>query len=371
MKIAFFVTGLDSGGLENYLLRFLKYKYQSFNKIVIYCKGGKTGQLEESFLAIENLIIINSKISFFNFSHYYNLYKFFKNEKFNVVCDFTGNFAGMIMLISNIANIENRIAFYRGASNHFKSSIFKIVYNNLVKSLTYRNATSILSNSYSAFKFFYPKVVLKNEKRFKVIYNGININEFEINKNENLRTELNLPENSFVVGHTGRYNYAKNHLMIIQVAEKLIHKYSDIYFILCGNGVKEYLLKEIVKKGLEKRFLLFENRNDIPLFLNTMDAYIFPSITEGQPNSLIEAMITGLPFVASNIDSIKETVGEKYYTNLCDPSDVNEFSDKIEKLYIDRKSRDFELKNWATKKFNHIDLFEKFYNVIYEKYRKR
>src|SRR5690625_5447750 len=75
--------------------------------------------------------------------------------------------------------------------------------------------------------------------------------------------------------------------------------------ILCGSGVKENLLPVIQKKNLEKKIKVFENRDDIPRFLQTLDCYFFPSITEGQPNALIEAMIIGIPYISSNILLIK------------------------------------------------------------------
>lgn len=277
-KAIFFVTGLDSGGIENYLLRFLQYKAMAFSEVYVYCKGGKGGQLEEDYLKIPNLQIIKNKISYFNPLHYIKLISFLKKEQFNVVCDFTGNFAGPILLCSRYSEINNRIAFYRGATDHFTKNFLKIKYNDFVKKLTYKNANHILSNSQTAFDYFYEKNM--KDKRFQVIYNGIDAAKFDVG-NKNLRQEFNIPDNAYVIGHTGRLNYAKNHNIIIEVAEKLIKKYPDIYFILCGNGVKKGLENKIKKLGIDVNFRLFENRKDIPIFLNTMNAYFFLLLRKG------------------------------------------------------------------------------------------
>src|SRR5690606_23127081 len=109
----------------------------------------------------------------------------------------------------------------------------------------------------------------RNNKRFKVILNGLNPNSFT-NLNEGLREQLNIPKDAYVVGHTGRFNQAKNHETIIKVAAQLIQKHPDIYFMLCGNGVKENLKALVKDKGLDERLILFENRSDIPVFLNTL-----------------------------------------------------------------------------------------------------
>lgn len=358
-KAIFFVTSLDSGGIENYLLRFLQYKASSFSEIVVYCKGGKGGQLEEEYLKIKNVSIVKNKISFLNPLHYMKLISYLKKEKTNIICDFTGNFAGLVLWCSKKAEINNRIVFYRGASDHFISNFLKNTYNNFLKKITYKNAKHILSNSQAAFDFFYPKE--HQDKRFQVIYNGIDATKFEVG-NQNLRQEFNIPNHSFVVGHTGRLNYAKNHEVIIKVAERLINKYSDIYFILCGNGVKGGLEKKVQELGIDKNIRLFDNRSDIPVFLNTMDVYFFPSTTEGQPNALIEAMIMGLPFVASNIESIKETVLDN--SKLFNPCDVDSFSIALEKLYLEKVNRNMVLKEKTIKRFNKNERFEEFYNVL-------
>src|SRR5690554_317828 len=137
-NIVFFVTRLDSGGLENYLLRFLYYKAKSFDKIIVFCKGGKTGQLEEQFLSIPNVSIHSKKISFFNLQDYRYLYAFFKKNQIKSVCDFTGNFAGLVLLSAKLAKIPKRVSFYRGSSNHFKETKFRLLYNKFVQKMTYK-----------------------------------------------------------------------------------------------------------------------------------------------------------------------------------------------------------------------------------------
>src|SRR5690606_19315167 len=155
----------------------------------------------------------------------------------NTVCDFTGNFAGLVLFTAKLANVNKRVSFYRGSTNHFKESKLRLLYNHFVKKMTFHFGTDILSNSKAAFDFFFPNH-WQNDRRFKVIYNGINPELF-LSERENLRKEFNIPENAFVVGHTGRFNNAKNHKTILKVAIELSERFSDIYFLLCGNGVKD------------------------------------------------------------------------------------------------------------------------------------
>lgn len=358
-KVVFFVTGLDSGGIENYLLRFLQYKATAFSKVVVYCKGGKGGQLEDDYLKIPNVSILKSKVSFLNPGDYLQLISYLRKERFDVMCDFTGNFAGLILLCAKKADINNRIVFYRGATDHFSKNIVKNIYNNCVKKITYKHATHILSNSQAAFDYFYNKK--QQDIRFKVIYNGVDASKIDVG-NKNLRKEFNIPDNAFVIGHTGRFNYAKNHDVIIKVAKNLMKKHSDIYFIMCGNGVKEGLDSKVKELKINKNTRLFDFRRDIPIFLNTMDVYFFPSVTEGQPNALIEAMIIGLPFVASDIPPIKETVDDDEV--LFNPFDVEGFSKALENLYFEKVKRNMTIKQKMIKKFNYKERFNEFYKKL-------
>lgn len=360
VNVTFIVIGLGSGGIENYLLRFLNEYYQNFDSIYIYCKGGKGGQLENEYLLIPNLKIIKSEIGYLDYKGLKKLKNFYYKEKINVVCDFTGNFSGLTLFTAKRVGIKKRVAFYRSSTDRFKNDVFRDIYNKSMNLLVRKFATDILSNSKTALNNYFSGV-WTSDNRFEVIYNGVNAESFTLQKDD-LRDELNIPKDAFVIGHTGRFNPAKNHLAIINVAEILTKKYNDIYFIMCGNGVKENLHNEVKNRRLLDRIFLFENRRDIPRFLNTMDCYFFPSVTEGQPNALIEAMIMGLPYVASNINPIKETVLDD--RNLYDPNDIQSFSKSLEHIYKKRSGRDLKLQQQAIKRFDSRKLFKFFYNRL-------
>jgi len=362
-NITFFVTSLNSGGIENYLLRFLKFKANDFNEITVFCKSGKAGQLKEEYKTINNVKIHLKSISFFNPKDYLYLYSFFKKNQIDAVCDFTGNFAGLILWTAKKAGVKKRIAFYRGSDNHFTESKLRLAYNNFVKKLVFKNATNILSNSKSAFEFFFPKI-FPNDTRFKVIYNGLNTNEFLITQKV-LRAEFNIPKDAYVIGHVGRYNSAKNHETIIKVAISICKNNENVYFLMCGNGVKENLQKVVDDQQLNRRIILSNNRKDIPLFLNTLNCFYFPSISEGQPNALLEAMLMGLPFVASNIAPILETVPEKYHSLLVPPKDELSAIKKIESIMNDDCDIKFEnLQSEIADRFNAEKLFNEFYQAL-------
>lgn len=360
ISIVFFVSSLDSGGIENYLLRFLQHSHHGFERVFVYCKSGRGGQLENDYLNLSNVVVIKRKHSYLNFLSFISMYRFLKKNKINAVCDFTGNFAGLPVTVAAFANVKKRVAFYRSAGDDFQPTLLKKLYDFIINKLTFKFSTAILSNSEAAFDYFY-KIDWRNNEQFRVIYNGLNADKFN-QTTGNLRAELKIPHDAFVIGHTGRYNPAKNHKTIMEVAFRLVRKHSDIYFLLCGNGVKTNLKDLVLSEGVDKQILLFENRTDIPVFLNTLDCYFFPSTREGQPNALIEALVVGLPFVASNIATIKETIGLN--TNLYPANGVDEFVNALEKIYLKRPGRDIVLQKTIIDRFDHKKRFDEFYDVL-------
>lgn len=365
-KVLFFIKVIDQGGLETYLLRFLRFLNGEV-KALVWCKSAKKGSLYDDYKEYTTDIIL-SKLGFFNVFDYIKLYLYLKKNKIDTVCDFSGNFSGLVMFVAYLAGVKTRLSFYRGSTNHFREDKFRLMYNSFMNKLVLNFSTKILSNSYAAFNFFFPNNSLQKEGFLKVIYNGIP-SDFLQKSNEKsriaIREELKLPINSFIVGHTGRYNEAKNHQTIINVAKILCDKYDNIYFVLVGKDTDLKLKGVIEDYGLQNRVLLLGYRRDIPNILSSFDLFFFPSLTEGQPNSLLEAMILGLPIVASDIEPIKESVPEYFTSKLLPPLDINAFAEKIEYIYMNPNSvSEYILSDWALQKYSSDKLFNEFKDEI-------
>jgi len=365
-KVAFFVSGLNAGGTENYLLRFIIF-YKNEIVPTVYCKSGSGGDLENEYLKA-GATIVKRKLGYLNPIGMFRYYKSMRQNEFSAIVDLTGNFGGIPLTLARLSGIKVRIAFYRNADNKFKGSVFKNFYNWLIKKLVMINSTRIFSNSKAALDFFFgDNWINKRRQCFKVIYNGIDTQTFvkDTVKGLKIRNELGIPENGFVIGHVGRYNEQKNHSTILQVAKELCKHDSDIYFLLCGKNVPLRLLNTIVEMKLETRIFLLDVRRDVSSVLSSMNCFYFPSVVEGQPNALIEAMVVGLPIVASNISSIKETIHPRCHNQLVSPFDVDEASHKI----LEIKNKDslmdgFNLSEWASNYYDAGRWFCELYKEI-------
>lgn len=360
-KICFLIPSVKSGGIETYLLRFLRFLEEDID-VTVLVRNRSKGELYEDYKNTGAKIHLQP-LGYFNLKSINWYYRFFKQQQFDTICDFNANFAGIPIWLSKRAGVKNRIAFYRQGKDHFKSSLIKKTYNQLVKSLVFKSSTQVLSNSYAALNYFYPN--RRDDKRFKVIYNGMNVSDFIFEqKNNFIRKELQIPEDAFVVCHSGRLDPVKNHKKILEVAKKLIDKDKNIFFILCGLST-ELLQEEVNALVIADNVRLLSYRKDVPQILNESDLFFFPSLTEGQPNALIEAMLMGMPFVASNIEPIKEIVPFDFRAFLINPLDVEVACKLILEIKSKSLDRDFGvIRKWAIDNFSQELRFQEFYNCL-------
>lgn len=140
-----------------------------------------------------------------------------------------------------------------------------------------------------------------SEKSYQM-NNAIEVEDFQFNQEvrEKKRKELQAEETINLV-NIGRFNTQKNQSFLLEVFAELIKRNKKYKLFLVGQGELENRLKEKVKKlNLEKNIRFLGLRNDVPELLQAMDVFLFPSLFEGLPVSLVEAQATGIQCVISD-----------------------------------------------------------------------
>tara|TARA_B110001450_G_scaffold13545_1_gene12773 strand:+ start:4342 stop:5463 length:1122 start_codon:yes stop_codon:yes gene_type:complete len=370
MKICFFVLSLEKGGTEIYLLRFLRYFLKN-NKaeVTVFCKGNLGGSLLTEFEEL-GINIVLAKVSYFNIFGITSIARHVKGK--DAVCDLTGNFSGMPMLISWIFKVQKRISFYRASTNHFKPSPLKNTYNRFFNYLVYRFSTDILSNSKAAFNFFFNSKHT-NDNRFKVVPNGFGerelineTNETNENTSQELRTRYGIPLDKIIIGHVGRYNQAKNFPFIFQVIKEFSRQeYKNIHFVFCGRGTDSAAFKgELEQLGIDSFCSFLGSQNKILEIYQCYDLFFFPSITEGQPNALIEAMVMGIPFIAADIPPIRECIPKEAMSQLITLNSSKNALNELVAILNESNKEKYIHKKWAIDYFKPKKRFEQFAKVI-------
>lgn len=203
---------------------------------------------------------------------------------------------------------------------------------------------------------------------FYFMPNGIDTKEFQKNeqKREEVRRKLGLEEN-FVIGHVGRFDYAKNHGFLIDIFSEIVKldANSNPKLLLLGEGGSMKEMKEKVKKlGIEKDVLFLGNQRPVEAYYQAMDTFVFPSFFEGMPGTVIEAEAAGLPcFISDRITKQVKATNEVYFLSLEKAAKewAEEIIEKRDKLKRKSNPQEIQLTNSFYDVNKQVEFYEKLY----------
>lgn len=153
------------------------------------------------------------------------------------------------------------------------------------------------------------------------------------------REKYEIPNNGYVFLSIGEVNENKNHIVGIKAFVKA--NIPNSYYVICGTGEKEEVLREYIKSiGMGKKILLLGYQTGIPQILKSCDCFIFTSFREGLPGALMEAMAADLPCIATQIRGCTDLLeGSKY---LFVPTDEDKLSELMNRI-VEPSESSFEI----------------------------
>ena len=142
----------------------------------------------------------------------------------------------------------------------------------------------------------------KNKSRFIMLNNAIDaaVYSFDASKREEMRRQLDLTD-ELVVGHVGRFNPQKNHPFLLDIFTSLLKKEPDAVLLLVGGGEGMPKIQAKAQElGIAERVRFLGVRSDVADLMQAMDVFVFPSLYEGLPVTMVEAQASGLPCIISD-----------------------------------------------------------------------
>ena len=179
-------------------------------------------------------------------------------------------------------------------------------------------------------------------KKIILIDNGIDIGRFEKKFDlEKTRKQFGIPSHGKVICTVGRLSSEKGHATLIEAASKVIKNYPLAYFVMAGDGVlKNDLMNKTKKLNIGDHFIFMGMVNDIPALLSVSDIFVLPSLTEGLPMALLEAMAAKKPVIASRVGSIPEVLTHNESGLLVPPANSQELENSILDLLNNKQKAD-------------------------------
>ena len=180
-----------------------------------------------------------------------------------------------------------------------------------------------------------------NLNRAQVIYNGIDQVKFNPEADyTDIREEFGISKDKTLVGYLVRMTEQKDPFTMVRAIKEVSETHKNIVFLMVGNGELLDSTKKLAAELEVTDQIVFSNfRSDMPAILNAIDIYCLPSLWEGMPIGVLEAMAMGKACIASAVDGTKELVNDTVNGILINKKDHHALAKHIINLHLKPEKR--------------------------------
>lgn len=294
------VGSMDAGGAETFLMKIYrkinKERYQmdfcvakqekNFYEDEILSLGGKIHRITpKSKGVIQNFIDIKRIV---------------KENQYKYVLRISQHSLSSLELLAAKLGGAKILAFRSSNTNSGGGKL------NLMLHYIFRPISNLIVNvkiapSTETARYMFGNRVVKRGK-FKLIKNGLDVEKFRYSEEnrETIRKELKV-EDKFIIGHVGRFTKQKNHKFLLDIFKMFLLQNSNSMLLLIGKGELEKEIEDYARElGIRDNVIFYGVSNRVNQLYSTMDVFVFPSLFEGMPNTIIEAQASGLECIVSN-----------------------------------------------------------------------
>lgn len=358
IKVCYVIGTLEFGGTEKQLLKLIKgIDREYFNPVVIAFRGGV---LKEEFEKLTKVIVVGKrwKIDLF---FLIRLISVIWKEKPDILQTFMftsntwGRIAGILSGVSVIVACERSTDLWK-KNYHFFIDRFLGFFTD-----------KIVCNSYSV-KSRYEKKLGQISRKLMVIRNGIDLERFSVTSIKPIQKKEK------IVLTASRLSFEKGIQFFIEAAKTILGKTKDVRFLIAGEGEMRIELEGLVKKYQIQENVIFTGFvKDIQNLIAESDVVVLPSLWEGLPNIVIEAMAMKKPVVATDVGGTNEIIkdGENGFLVPCGNSE--KLAEKIMELLLNENlSKEFGEKGFEFVRKNYdISVMVSSYESLYKSLLKR
>jgi len=339
IRIVFVVNGFAIGGGEKKLLELVselrRLHDDEFHLTV--CSVGQGGPLQAEFENTGVRTVVFPKKGKYDCTLIWKVAKLLKEEKADLVqttlfyADVIGAAAAKLVGIKNVFSWEAITQPYR-----------------LRHMIAYRLAGKVFRYSIAVSTAIQNKVIRERHiptGKTMTIHYGIDLKRFRPQADSRVRQSLGFAPADVLIGTTARFTEQKGHAHLLSAATKILTRFPGVHFVFVGDGpLQEPLRQEVNRLGLNPAVHFLGFRSDMQRVLNAFDLFVLPSLYEGFPNAVLEAMACGLPVVATRVDGTPEAVADRQTGLLVPPKNANALADATIRLL----SRPEEMRRMGT-----------------------
>lgn len=303
LRVLHVVVNMNRGGAETLIMNL--YRNIDRSKIQFDFLTCKEGVFDQEILDMGGKIHRIPYITDGGHFHYLkHLNHFFRlNNHYKIVHSHMDKMSGFVLKTAKKAGIAVRIA--HSHSTQSEGGIVGKIYKSYAGSYILRSASHLLACSTESAEWLFSRQV----RNVTILKNGIDVGKFKFSssiRNE-VRKQFQIADETFIIGHVGRFCEPKNHSYLIDIFANVIKYQSNSRLILAGDGPLRGKIEEKVSElELQNKVIFTGVYDNIHELLQSFDIFLFPSLFEGFGIVVLEAQGTGLPCIIS--DTISEEV---------------------------------------------------------------
>ena len=323
IKVLFVIWSLETGGAERFLVSLLRSIDRERIHPVVCClnwKGAWASEVEEKDIKV----IALHKKSGVDFRAFLNLIKIMKEGDFDIVnthlwtADVMGRLAAFLtgtpIVISTAQNVD----------------IWKKWWHRVIDKLLAYRTNKIIAVS-EAVKEYYHKQVGIPLSKIVCIPNAIETERYEKPGNvDYLYDELKISPDNFVLACIGRLTHQKGHHYLLESIKLVQDSLPNLRVLFVGDGeLKDELIKHAKNLGILNMIFFMGYRDDIAEILHLSNALVLPSLYEGLPLCVLEAMAAGRPVIATKVGGTPKLVEDGKTGVIVPPKDITAMAEAI------------------------------------------
>ena len=265
-----------------------------------------------------------------------SLKQLMENYRYTAVHAHTMFNAGWVMWQAKRMGVPVRVAHSHSALNT-KSNWKNKTYEWVMRMLILSCATDLVACGEKAGIRLFGRRSYR--KKGKLILNGIDVSAYQFSPiaREEIRAKYSLGD-SFIIGHVGHFAEVKNQTYLLEIMPQILIQKPGAKLLLLGEGPDRPMLEQKISAlSLENNVILTGNVMNVADYLSAMDVFVFPSLYEGMPLSIIEVQANGLPCVLST-----GVPNDVYLTDLIQPLSLEEPNRWIQAI-CDARRKDSKL----------------------------
>ena len=335
IRILHVLGGLERGGAETMVMNLYRAIDRTQVQFDFIIHTTKHQAYYDEIIALGGKIYSFPAFDGLNYFKMKKLWKLFFKEhpEYRILHSHVRSYASLYLPIAKKAGLRTIIHSHNTSSGKGLKALAKFLLQRRLR----KCADFYFACSNAAGEWLFGKKIT-TMPNYILLKNAIDVEKYKFSElsRKKVRDEFNLKD-KFIIGHVGRFHPQKNHLFLLDVFAGIHKKHPESVLMLVGTGEMLNLVKErVVDLKIDDSVIFTGSRADVNELLSAFDVFLFPSLFEGLPVTLVEAQTAGLvSFVSDSVT--KEIAMSELIRYIPINQGVEPWVEAVEKCSVNRK----------------------------------